>query len=96
MVAAQYVVRVVASLQRLEALEGWGRQLDWRQVISYLDLSLRGGLIRARRLVEFLTAELADRSIESLDPTFAAVATDLATGREIWLRQGPLAIQCES
>jgi NTE family protein len=75
---------------RLEALERWGRQLDWRQVLSYFDLSLHGGLIRARRLVEFLTAELAGRTIESLERTFGAVATDLATGREIWLREGPL------
>jgi NTE family protein len=75
---------------RLEALERWGRQLDWRQVLSYFDLSLHGGLIRARRLVEFLTAELAGRTIESLERTFGAVATDLATGREIWLRDGPL------
>ena len=84
------LVGALYAAGRMEALEGWGRQLDWRQVVSYLDLSLRGGLIRARRLVEFLTAELADRSIESLSPTFAAVATDLATGREIWLREGPL------
>jgi len=84
------LVGALYAAGRLEALEGWGRQLDWRQVVSYLDLSFRGGLIRARRLVEFLTAELAGRSIESLRPAFAAVATELATGREIWLRQGPL------
>ena len=84
------LVGALYAAGRLGALERWGRQLDWRQVISYLDLSFRGGLIRARRLVEFLTAELADRSVESLNPTFAAVATDLATGREIWLRQGSL------
>lgn len=84
------LVGALYAAGRLEALEGWGRQLDWRQVVSYLDLSFHGGLIRARRLVEFLTTELAGRSVESLRPTFAAVATDLATGREIWLRQGPL------
>jgi NTE family protein len=84
------LVGALYAAGRLEALEGWGRQLDWRQVVSYLDLSFRGGLIRARRLVEFLTAELAGRSIESLTPSFAAVATDLSSGREIWLRQGPL------
>ena len=42
------LVGALYAAGRLEALEGWGRQLDWRQVVSYLDLSLRGGLIHAR------------------------------------------------
>ncbi|UCE86324.1 MAG: patatin-like phospholipase family protein [Deltaproteobacteria bacterium] len=75
---------------QLDRFETWGRQLDWRQVVAYFDLSLRGGLIKARKLIDFLTEELRERTIESLERRFAAVATDLATGREVWLREGSL------
>jgi len=74
----------------LDEFEAWGRRLEWRQMVGYFDLSFRGGLIRARRLFEFFEDVLRDRTIESLDLPFAAVATDLATGQEIWLREGNL------
>jgi NTE family protein len=75
---------------QLDRFETWGRQLDWRQVVAYFDLSLRGGLIKARKLIDFLTEELRGRTIESLERRFAAVATDLGSGREVWLREGSL------
>lgn len=78
------------ATDRLDAFEAWGRQLDWRQVVGYVDLSLRGGVIKARRLFDFLREELPAASIESLARPFAAVATDLQSGREVWLREGPL------
>jgi NTE family protein len=75
---------------RLDALEAFGRRLDWRGVMGYFDLSLRGGLIKARKLVDVLTAEIPDCTLEALDRRFAAVATDLLTGHEVWLREGSL------
>lgn len=75
---------------RLDALEQWARQLDRRQVFSLFDFSLRGGLIKARKLLDALGQELGDPRIESLPLRFGAVATDLASGREIWLREGSL------
>lgn len=84
------LVGALYAAGRLDALERWGRQLDWRQVVGYLDLSLRGGLIKARKLTDFLTAELRDRDLVDLEVPFAAVATDLETGREVWLREGPV------
>ncbi len=75
---------------RVEALERWGRQLDWRQVVGYFDLSLRGGLITARKLFEFVATQLPDRPLSALERRFATVATQLETGREVWLRDGSL------
>ncbi len=78
---------------RLDAFESWGRQLDWRQIVGYFDVTMRGGFIKARKLLDFLTAELECRTIGDLPMPFATVATDLASGREIWLREGPI-LEC--
>lgn len=84
------LVGALYAAGRLDRLEEWGLKLDWRAVAGYFDLSLRGGLIKARRLLETLVADLDDRDLRDLDLPFAAVATDLASGREVWLREGSL------
>ncbi len=49
-----------------------------------------GGLVEGREIFTLLKRlGLPDR-IEDLDLPFAAVATDLGTGREVWLREGRL------
>lgn len=75
---------------RLDDFEVWGRSLDWRQMVGYFDFSFRGGVIKARRLLGELGSLLPAGGIESLSLPFACVATDLASGREVWLRSGPL------
>jgi NTE family protein len=41
------------------------------------------------RLMEAIAAHIGDQPIETLPTRFGAVATDLYTGEEIWLREGP-------
>ena len=84
------IVGAAYAAGELDAFERWARSLDWRQVVGYMDLSFRGGLIRARRLFGFIEEALPDRAIESLDLPFAAVGTDLANGQEVWMREGDL------
>ncbi len=75
----------------LEALESWARSLNRVRMMRYLDLSMQsGGIIGGRRLRRLLTENLGDLVVEHLPRPFIAVATELATGHEIWLRQGPL------
>lgn len=74
----------------LDSLELWARQLTWRQVLGYFDLTTGGGLIRASRVMKILEEQFPDREIETLSKSFAAVATDLSTGREVCLRTGSL------
>ena len=62
--------------------------LGWQDVLSLLDVSLRSGLIRGDRLMEFFSSNFIDTSFDELDLPFACVATDLLSGREIWLRDG--------
>jgi NTE family protein len=75
---------------RLDAYEAFARGLDRRQVWGYFDLSFRGGLIKGRKVFDFAWADIPDLAIEDLERSFAAVAVDVALGREVWLRQGRL------
>lgn len=79
---------VTGTLGRLKTrMEAFGR----RDVAAMLDVHLAtGGLIEGRRVEHFLDSLGITGSIESLGHRYAAVATDLASGREIWLQQGPI------
>lgn len=76
---------------KLDELETWVTGLGWRDVVSLLDVKLSGGLIEGRKVFQFFDQHMADLSFEQLQKPFAAVATDLETGREIWLQHGHLA-----
>jgi NTE family protein len=76
---------------RLDALRHWARALTWREMAELLDVRLSGGgLIDGKLIVAFLRKMGIDGPIESYAKSYAAVATDLATGREIWLQSGPI------
>jgi len=74
---------------RLDRLEEFARGLTRRRVFGYLDLSVSGsGLIAGQRLFARFDEHLNGIRIENLTTRFAAIATDLTTGHEIWLRRG--------
>jgi NTE family protein len=74
----------------LDRLEKWTRSLTMQTVISFLDFSLSSGLIKGEKLIEFFRSHFVDRDITELPLPFGAVATDLQSGREVWLREGPV------
>lgn len=77
---------------QLDAIEGFSRSLSRRRVLSLLDLSFSGGgLFSGSRLREKLEKALEGMNVDGLSVPFAAVATEISTGHEIWLRSGPLA-----
>ncbi|MEO1205821.1 MAG: patatin-like phospholipase family protein [Pseudomonadota bacterium] len=79
------------SAKRLDDLEDFARGLNRRRMFGYLDFNLAGtGLINGHRLGETLKQALGDAQIEDLDTRFVAVATEIGSGHEIWLSQGPL------
>ncbi|MBI2312776.1 MAG: patatin-like phospholipase RssA [Betaproteobacteria bacterium] len=75
----------------LDRLEQWVGGLTWKDVVGFLDFSLSGGVIKGDRLIEFFRSNFVDKTISELPLPFAAVATDLENGREVWLREGLLA-----
>jgi NTE family protein len=84
-VGGGYVAGILASI------ETFARGLTKRRVFGLLDINFAGsGLISGARLAKLLSAELADRRIEDLPRRFVCVATELATGHEIWMSRGNL------
>jgi NTE family protein len=75
----------------LDQLEIWVRSLRLQTVVSFLDFSLDGGLIKGDKLIGFFRRHFVDRDIHELARPFGAVATDLVRGREVWLREGSVA-----
>ncbi|MFP6705017.1 MAG: patatin-like phospholipase family protein [Alphaproteobacteria bacterium] len=75
----------------LDSLETCTRSLNRIRIMRYLDLSLQnGGIIGGRRLGRIQNENLGDLHIEHLPRQFVVIATELATGHEIWLRKGHL------
>jgi NTE family protein len=84
LVGAAYAARMLDNLER------WVCSLEWRDTVSFFDIRLRGGLIEGKKLFRFLARHFPYQEIEDLPVPFAAVATDLENGREVWLQQGSL------
>jgi NTE family protein len=76
---------------RLAELRQWAGTATWRTIARLTDLRLTGGgLMSGRQVISFLQGMGIGQSIESYATHYAAVATDMATGREIWLQSGPI------
>ena len=73
---------------QLERLETWVKSLTWQTVVSLLDFTIDGGLIEGGKLLAFFRTHFKDKDITRMPKSFGAVATELVTGREVWLRQG--------
>jgi NTE family protein len=83
------LVGAAMAAGRLEDLERWVCTLTQRDVWRLVDTRFRGGgVMTGNRLMEAIAAQVGDAPIESLPIRFGAVATDLYTGEEIWLREG--------
>lgn len=76
---------------KLDLLEDFVTNLTPRSVLRFLDLDFSGGgLMSGTRLRRTLDKELEGILIEDLGMEFVAVATEIGSGREIWLTKGPL------
>jgi NTE family protein len=73
---------------QLGLLEKWVTGLAWTTVVRLMDLTWRGGLIRGNRLFTLFRTMFEDREIDDLPIPYGAVATELYSGRELWLRHG--------
>jgi NTE family protein len=78
----------------LDKLERWVLGSTRRDVLRFFDIKLtQTGFVDTERLSWFLHSYVAhpDICIEDLPRTFAAVSTNLDTGREVWFTEGGLA-----
>ncbi|MGV8854755.1 MAG: patatin-like phospholipase family protein [Devosia sp.] len=82
----------VHAAGRLDALRNWAMDADWRAIAALVDVNvLAGGLVDGAHIVRWLEELGLPKTIGGLKHPFAAVATDISSGREIWLQAGPLA-----
>lgn len=75
----------------LDKLEEWARSLTKFEMARFFDINTSfNGFVDTERLHHFLNKVVADdeAEIEALDKCYASIATDLETGREIWLTEG--------
>ncbi|MFP5516199.1 MAG: patatin-like phospholipase family protein [Alphaproteobacteria bacterium] len=76
---------------QMDELQAWAQKMGWLGMLGIIDLTFRrGGLVAAEKAFGRFDNERSNILIENLRLPFATVATDLSTGREIWLRDGPL------
>ena len=82
------LVGVVFASRRIGDLRDFVLQLDWKQVALFLDVVWpRSGLIDGKKVTDFVHTHV-QKSIEELPLPFGAVATDLATGSQVTMREG--------
>ena len=77
----------------IDKLEQWARSLTKFDVAKFLDINTSmTGFVHTERFHSFLNEYIAsdEDNIEDLSKVYAAVATDLESGREIWLTEGSL------
>jgi NTE family protein len=72
----------------LDWLEEWVSMLTWQTVVRLLDLRISGGLLGGRKVIQVFADRFNGCEIGALQMPFAAVATELDSGREIWMQDG--------
>jgi len=81
----------IYATSKLEVYAEWVLALERLQVVRLLDPTFGGdGLFKGERIIGVLRELIGDCAIEDLPIAFTAVATDLETGEEVWLREGRL------
>jgi len=76
---------------KLSVYAEWVAALERRHVLRLLDPTIgRPGIFKGERIISVLRELIGHFDIEQLPMAYTAVATDLASGEEVWLRQGDL------
>ncbi len=85
------LVGAAYAADELDRLQEWALALDWKGILKYLDPTLLGGgLIEGEKLSSLVGQYVQDLNFEELPRQLGVVATELDTGREIWIQQGPV------
>lgn len=75
---------------QLDAFADWVRKLTARDVLGFMDFTFSGGAMKGQRLFGFFEEHHANPPIETLEQKFVSVATEMKTGREVWITKGPV------
>ncbi|WIM90073.1 patatin-like phospholipase family protein [Candidatus Mycobacterium wuenschmannii] len=93
-VAGSSMGALVGGLQaadRLDEFADWAMSLTQRAILRLLDPTLTAaGVLRAEKILDAVRDILGAVTIEELPIPYTAVATDLLTGKPVWLQRGPV------
>ncbi len=91
-IAGSSMGALVGGLQaadRLDEFADWAISLTQRAILRLLDPSIMAaGVLRAEKILDAVRDILGDVTIEQLPIPYTAVATDLLTGKSVWLQRG--------
>ena len=91
------VVGGALASDNLEPFEEWIRGLGRVDIIRLLDAKMTGGgFLQGKSLMGAIGKQIGDPKIEDLNMPYACIATELGSGREVWLREGSLLDACRA
>ncbi len=89
--SAGALVGAAYANNKLAELEAWVTKFSGWDVLAKLDFApSSGGLLAGDRPFDQAEQLIGNPNIEDLPIKFAAVATELHSGKEVWLQDGPL------
>jgi NTE family protein len=81
----------IYAANKLDVYTQWVTALERKHVLRLLDPTIGSpGLFKGEKVISVLRGLIGDCDIENLPIAFTAVATDLASREEVWLREGKL------
>lgn len=91
------IVGAAYASGNLDSFEEWICTLGRVDIFRLLDAKMTGGgFLQGKSLMEAIKKRIGDPNIEDLDIRFGCVATELGTGREVWLREGSVLDACRA
>ncbi|HZR37827.1 MAG TPA: patatin-like phospholipase RssA [Nevskia sp.] len=76
---------------QLKDFTDWLVKLTVRDVVRLMDFTFSGGFVKGERLFGYFGEHHPDPNIEDLEQhRFVSVATEMKTGREVWVTEGPV------
>jgi NTE family protein len=93
-IAGSSMGALVGGLQAADKLDDftdWAKSLTQRAVLRLLDPAISAaGVLRAEKILDAVRDILGEVTIEDLPIPYTAVATDLISGKSVWLQRGPV------
>lgn len=84
------LVGAVYVAGELDAFGEWVKTLNVRDVVGLMDFTLSGGMVKGEKLFGHIDSHYRNPEIDTLSQRYVSVATEMESGREIWINHGPV------
>ncbi|EKF75638.1 hypothetical protein A11A3_02177 [Alcanivorax hongdengensis A-11-3] len=74
----------------LDDFADWVKRLTVKDVFGLMDISFSGGVVKGEKLFGYFEQHHHNPDIETLEQKLVTVATDMRSGREVWISKGPM------